>query len=187
MSLPTRDQLNAAVDRRFFEYYPDAPAQLDPDDPDHGEFIALWLGIRDAILEDWVDEVFARFFPGAEKLDPDDSADATLIDYWLDIRDQIRDGGRGRFNWDGDPTAPAQPAMRSVEHDPNGGWVVTFDRETSVAEATAYLWIGSLPVGVRVKSRSTDAVHLSGLSIEAMEAMTPEVARHIQPSVLTAD
>jgi len=186
MSLPTRDELHAEVDRRFFESYPDAPARLDPGDPDHGEFIALWLGIRDAILEDWVDDVFARFFPGAGKLDPGNSADATLIDYWLDIRDQIRDGAPGRFSWDGE-TSTAQLGVRSVDQDPAGGWAVTFDREVTVEEAQAYLWTGGAPAGVQVESRSASAVRLSGLSAEALKAMTPEVAQQIQWGVLTAE
>ncbi|MGI8993335.1 MAG: hypothetical protein ACR2FP_03435 [Nocardioidaceae bacterium] len=187
MSLPTRDQLHEEVDRRFADQFPDAPTRLDPDDPDQASWIDSWLAIRDEILNDWVDEVFARFFPGAGKLDPDDPADSTLIDYWIDIRDQIRDGSPGQWSWDGDPTARAQLGVQSVEHDPAGGWVVTFDREASVDEAQAFLWRGGTPAGVRVESRSTSSVHLSGLSIEAMQAMTPEVSRQIKPDVLTAD
>lgn len=187
MSLPTREQLHDEVDRRFAEQYPEAPTRLDPEDAAHASWIESWLAIRDEILHDWVDDVFARFFPDAGKLDPDDSADAFLVDYWLDIRDQIRDGVEGRYGWDGDPTVPAQLSVPSVTRDPAGGWVVRFDRALTVEKAQAYLWTSGTPDGVQVESTAANEVKLSGLSTGALQAMRPEVARQIQPSVLTSD
>src|SRR5580765_5752849 len=136
MALPTRDQLNAEVDRRFFEQYPDAPARLDPNDASQTAWVNAWLTIRDDVLNAWTNTVFFSFFPAAGQLDPNNPGDATLIEYWTDIRDQIRDGVPGRYSWTGDPAASQQGAqLVSVERDHAGGWVVTFDRPVSVDQA----------------------------------------------------
>jgi hypothetical protein len=52
MTLPTRDQLNAEVDRLFFIDHPDAPQRLDPDDPSQAGLVQAWIEIRDRILND---------------------------------------------------------------------------------------------------------------------------------------
>lgn len=187
MALPTRDELNDEVDRRFHERFTDAPARLDPDDPGHATWIDEWVAIRDAILTDWTDEAFAGFFPDAGRLDPDDSGDTQLIDYWKDIRDQIRDGRPGRYSWDGDAPAAAAARVSSVDHDPAGGWVVTFDRPVSVEQAERFLWPDGVPDDVRVAADSPEQIHLRGLGIEAVQSMTPEVSRQITSSVLSAD
>lgn len=188
MSLPTRDQLNDEVDRLFAQQFPDAPTRLDPDDPEHSSWIDAWLVIRDELLNDWVDEAFAGYFPDAGRLDPDDPDHAQLIDYWKDIRDQIRDGGPGRYSWNGHPDGDQQDLRAtSVDHDPAGGWVVTFDRQISVEQAEVFLWPGGKPNGVRVVKIASNQAHLRGLSIDAVQTMNPEVAARIQPTVLTAD
>src|SRR4051794_18832362 len=120
MPLATRDQLDAEVDARFAAGFPDAPGHLDPDDPAQASWAASWLSIRDAVLNGWVDTAFAAFFPEAGTLDPNNPDDDQLIQYWLDIRNQIRDGVPGQWTWDGEQ--PLQ--VRSVEHDPAGGWRV---------------------------------------------------------------
>lgn len=103
MALPTQAQLYEEVDRQFFAAHPDAPPRLDPDDAGQASLVRDWLERRDTILNEWVDEIFAGFFPHAGKLDPDDPGDSTLIEYWLDIRDAIRDGTPSRYNWDQPP------------------------------------------------------------------------------------
>ena len=184
MALPTRDELNDEVDRRFHDSYADAPGRLDPDDPDHASWIDAWIEIRDALLTDWTDEAFARFFPDAGRLDPHDPGDAQLIDYWKDIRDQIRDGGPGRYSWDGQA---GDLRVTSVDHDPSGGWVVTFDRTVSVEEAERFLWPNGVPAEVAITADSADRIHLRGLSIDAVQSMVREVADQITPGVITAD
>jgi hypothetical protein len=186
MTLPTRDQLNDEVNHQFAQRFPDAPARLDDKDPVHASWINAWLSIRDEVLNDWVDQAFAGYFPHAGTLDPNNPEDARLIDYWTDMHDQIRDGTPGRYAWNGTPDAE-QPDLHttSVVHDPAGGWVVTFDRQVSVEDAEAFLWPGGTPDGVQVLAASSDSVHLHGLTIAAVQRMTPEVSTLIQPDVLT--
>lgn len=188
MALPTRDELNAEVDRRFAEQFPDAPARLDDADPAHATWIEAWTGIRDEILNGWVDEVFARWFPDAGRLDPENPEHAQLIDYWTDIRDQIRDGVSGRWDWSGD-SGGDQETLRavSVDRDPAGGWQVGFNRPVTVEEAETFLWSGGRPDGVVLEPDSGDRVRMRGLSIEAVQRMNPDVADQIDPTVITAD
>jgi hypothetical protein len=116
VTLPTRDQLNLEVDRRFREFFPGAPQRLDPDDPDQADLVKSWVGIRDGILDDWTDETLYTFFPGirGQKLNPNDAGDGQLIEYWKDIHDQIRDGAPGQFNWDGAPADSSASATTST-------------------------------------------------------------------------
>ena len=113
MALPTRDQLNAEVDRQFHEGYPQAPEQLDPNDPEQASWVEAWTSLRDQTVNAWTDSVFYSFFPNAGRLDPGNPDDAQLIEYWTDIRDQIRDGAPGRFSWDGASPAAAQTDQTS--------------------------------------------------------------------------
>ena len=107
--LPSRDELNEAVDAEFHGRHPEAPPHLDPDQPAHAELVAEWIAIRDHKVNEWTDDVFASFFPDAGKLDAGNPRDQTLIEYWLDIRDQMRDGGPGRYDWTGfTPTTAAE-------------------------------------------------------------------------------
>jgi hypothetical protein len=117
MTLPTREQLNHEVDRRFFAANPGAPARLDPDDPSHAALVNDWLERRDDLLNEWVGDVFRRFYPDAGRLDPNDSNDAQLIEFWLDIRDAIRDGTPPRYNWDADPTVAGDVTTSDAGND----------------------------------------------------------------------
>ena len=118
-TLPTPRQLNAEVDRRFREFFPDAPKRLDPNDPKQAKLVDTWLGLRDAILNEWTDRVFFSFFPHAPKrLDPNRSDDAPLIDFWTDIRRQIRDGPPGRYHWGPQPSATAPTPRRALRSTP---------------------------------------------------------------------
>jgi hypothetical protein len=182
MALPTRDQLNAEVDRQFREQYPQAPERLDPD---QAAWVNAWLGIRDQVLNAWTDEVLFRFFPDAGQLDPNNPNDAQLIEYWTDIRDQIRDGVSGRWSWDDGATTGI--SVTSLDHDLSGGWVVTFNQAVSVDQAVGYLWSGGVPDGVQITADAPEKIHLRGLSIDALQTMPPEVANRISADVLTAD
>jgi hypothetical protein len=104
MTVPTRTELHAEVDRQFRERHPEAPEKLEKDDPGHASLVEAWLEIRDTVVNEWTDKVFFEYFPTAGKLDPDDPGDAQLIEYWLDIRNQIRDDATPRYNW-ADPDA----------------------------------------------------------------------------------
>ncbi len=73
MTIPTQAQLYEEVDRRFAAEYPNAPTRLDPDDPDQAPYVMEWLRIRDEVLIEWTDYVFAEFFPHAGRLDPVES------------------------------------------------------------------------------------------------------------------
>jgi hypothetical protein len=110
MTLPTREQLNAEADRRYFLRYPDAPRVVDPDDGARDPCEAAWLEIREEVLAAWTDEAFYRFFPTAGRLEP---GDVVLIEYWNDIKDQIA-GRPGRWSWD-EPPAGSNDAAMSIE------------------------------------------------------------------------
>jgi hypothetical protein len=109
MTVPTRTELHAEVDRLFREQHPDAPAKLDPKDPDQSDLVHAWLAIRDKVANEWTNKVFFEHFPAAGKLDPTDPGDQQLIDYWLDIRNLIRDGTPSRYNWDGPAGTTTEP------------------------------------------------------------------------------
>jgi len=119
MTVPTRTELHAEVDRLFREQHPAAPEKLDPDDQDQSSLVQAWLEIRDTVVNEWTNKVFFEHFPDAGKLDPQDPGDQQLIDYWLDIRNQIRDAATPRYNWD-DPTAIKDRAAGDVERSETG-------------------------------------------------------------------
>jgi outer membrane protein OmpA-like peptidoglycan-associated protein len=100
MTVPTRTELHAEVERLFRPQHPAAPQKLDPKDPKQAEFVKAWIAIRDDVLNEWTNKVFFEHFPNAGKLDPTDPGDQELIGYWRDIRDQIRDDKEPRHNWD---------------------------------------------------------------------------------------
>jgi len=186
MTLPTRDQLNAEVDRLFFIDHPDAPQRLDPDDPSQASLVQAWIEIRDRILNDWTDSVFYEFFPHAGRLDPNNSDDAQLIEYWRDIQHQICNGPPGQYNWDN--PQPEQLYVVSVEANPNGrGAVVTFNRPLGVEEAEQFLWSGPPPVGGGIEQHGNSAMLLQ-LSIDALQHTREDVAARIsEVMILTAD
>jgi hypothetical protein len=116
VTVPTRAQLHEEVDRQFRDRYPSAPTQLDPDDPEQAELVAAWLELRDEVVNEWTDAIFAQLFPDTGRLDPADSNHAHLIEYWLDLRDQIRDDAPAKYGWDDYQAsltadyAPAEPS-----------------------------------------------------------------------------
>jgi hypothetical protein len=192
--VPTRNELNTEVDRRFHELHPEGPARLDPHDPGQAELVKSWLEIRDAVVNEWTDKVFSEHFPAAGKLDPKAPADKQLIDYWLDIRNQIRDDAKPRFDWShpGDPGQPAADAtaataVLSVTAE-SGGYLLTFDGAIDREAVGRWLWPGGVPAGVELESRSTTTFFLSGLSWDAYQAMDPGVAGMIaEAGVITAE
>jgi hypothetical protein len=98
MNLPTREELDAETDRKYFLRYPTGPRVIDPDGASQDLDEAAWLEIRNEVLDYWTDDVFKTFFPTAGQLD---AGDSVLIEYWNDIKDQIS-GQPGRWSWDAD-------------------------------------------------------------------------------------
>ena len=99
MALPTRDELLAHVELRFYELAPDAPIKLDPNNPAHQTMIRQWHQAHHEMLSQLTDKVFFGYYPDAPKqLDPADADQATYIEYWKDIAEQI-DGRPGRYDW----------------------------------------------------------------------------------------
>ena len=186
MTLPTRDQLNAEVDRLFFIDHPDAPQRLDPDDPSQASLVQAWIEIRDRILADWTDSVFYEFFPHAGRLDPNNSDDAQLIEYWKDIQHQICNGPPGQYSWDN--PQPEQLYVVSIEaHPSRNGAVVTFNRAVGVEEAEQFLWNGPPPVGATIEQYGASGMFLE-LSINALQHTREDVASRIsEVMILTAD
>src|SRR5438034_3071128 len=104
--LPMQSDVYALTDLEFFDANPGAPEKLDPDNPEHADWIRAWCRIRDVVVNRLTDKAFFEFFPSApRKLNPNDPADSTLIDYWKDIHDQIYDGRPGRYDWSTTPPA----------------------------------------------------------------------------------
>ncbi len=188
MSIPTQAQLYEEVDRRFAVAQPDAPTRLDPEQRGHDAWVAQWLAIRDEVLNQWTDYVFAEHFPHAGTLDPSNPEHSTMIEYWRDIQHQICNGEGGKYNWDAPPTPPL--SVLTVVHDDNrGGFVLVFSRPVAVDEAGDFLWPGrtALPVGVTIERGTDSAVHVR-LTIESLETMREEVASEInQAGIVTAD
>jgi hypothetical protein len=186
MTLATRDQLNQAVDDQFYGEHPDAPRpRLDPDNPTHAEYVRQWIEIRDRTVNSWTDAYFYEFFPSAGKLDPSNQADGQLIEYWNDIKQQIL-GEQGRYSWDSPPPAP----LEVVEVQPDGdrrGFVLTFNRATTIDEAERYLWGGPPPTGGGIEHRSDTQMRVE-LTIDALRNTREDVARRVsETGVLTAD
>lgn len=191
MSIPTQAQLYAEVDRQFAIAQPDAPTRLDPENRSHEAWVAEWLAIRDAVLNEWTDFVFAEHFPHAGTLDPSNPEHSTLIEYWRDIQHQICNGEGGKYNWDNPQTPPPPPlsVLSVVRDDDQGGFVLVFSNPVAVDEAGDFLWPGrnALPVGVTVERRSDNAVHVR-VTIESLQTMRDEVAKQIiDEGLLTAD
>jgi hypothetical protein len=106
MVLPSREFLISEVDREFLLQHPEAPRQLDPNDPSQAHLRQQWNEMFTEFLNRMVDSHFFRFFPNApEHLDPHDPEQSVLIEYWNDIHDSIRDGTPSRWNWDNPPHA----------------------------------------------------------------------------------
>ncbi len=196
MALPTHQQMNEAVDSRFFERHPDAPRKLDPNDPSQAALVADWLAIRDEMLNEWTDYYFFEFYPGAPRqLNANDPADHDLIEFWNDIHHQLLTGEPGRFSWDSPPQASAPsaaPALQfvSVEANPNRtGFIVHFNRPTNVLEVEAYVWPGqSLPVGCGVEVLQGASQATIHTTVAALTTMQPDLANQMsQVGILTAD
>ena len=191
MSIPTQAQLFEEVDRQFAAAHPEAPTRLDPDDTAQATWVAQWLEIRDHVLNEWTDYVFAEHFPYAGKLDPANPGHATMIEYWRDIHHQICNGEGGRWSWN-DPAPPAAEPLSvlAVERDDvHGGFVLVFSRPVEIDEAGDFLWPGrnALPVGVSVDRRADSAVNVR-VTLESMQTMREDVARQInEAGLLTAD
>jgi hypothetical protein len=99
MALPTRDELLAHVEFRFYELAPDAPVKLDPNNPAHQTMIRQWHQAHHEMLSKLTDEVFFGYYPDAPKhLDAADPDHDTYIEYWKDIAEQI-DGRPGKYDW----------------------------------------------------------------------------------------
>lgn len=194
MTVPTRTELHAEVDRQFRVRHPEAPEQLDAQDPGQASLVEAWLEIRDSVVNEWTDRVFRERFPTAGKLDPNDPGDDQLIEYWLDIRNQIRDDATPRYNWAGpdslqhaDEGTQAGARLESVTAD-SGGYLLTFNDEIDHEALALWLWRGGLPAGVELAAKSATTFHLSGLSSESYQAMNPDVAGMIaQAGVITAE
>lgn len=191
MSIPTQAQLYEEVDRRFALAQPDAPARLDPEDRGHDAWVAEWLAIRDEVLIQWTDHVFAEHFPYAGTLDPSNPGHSLMIEYWRDIQHQICNGEGGKYNWDAAQPSPPEPlsVLSIVRDDNRGGFVLVFSRPVAVDEAGDFLWPGrnALPVGVTVERGTDSAVHVR-VTIESLETMREEVAKQIiDEGLLTAD
>jgi hypothetical protein len=194
MSVPTRTELNAEVDRQFHQQHPEAPEQLDNNDPSQASLVQAWLAIRDAVVNEWTDKVFFEFFPAAGKLDPNDPGDQQLIEYWLDIRNQIRDDATPRYDWSNPDAlqqaaaaAPAATKLQSVTAE-SGGYLLTFDGEIDREAVGRWLWPAGVPSGVELAARSATTFHLSGLSSESYQSMNSDVAGMIaQAGVITAE
>jgi hypothetical protein len=188
--LPTRQQLNAEVDRMFREFFPDAPKQLDPNDPKQADLVETWLGVRDAILDQWTDRVFFSFFPNApKKLDPNRPEDAQLIDFWTDIRQQIRDGMPGRYHWGPQapaptprrprtprittaPPAPAPPLrIRDIHHFGRGRFALDFDTDPGVAAAAAFVFPRGIPHGVTVSVYGPRQILFEHITLDSLTSM----------------
>ena len=104
MTLPTREQLIAEVDKAFFDQHHDAPKRLDPDDPGQAHFVAAWNQLFTEHVNHWTDQVFYQFYANAPRpLDPHNPEHATLVEFWTDIRDTIHHGTVQKYDWNGTP------------------------------------------------------------------------------------
>jgi hypothetical protein len=104
MTIPSRADFLAEVDKQFRAHVPGAPQHVEPENPAHAGMIQRWRDIHNEVLYAWTDSVFFSYLPGAPKrLDPSNPEHSTMIEYWNDIAGQIRDGTPGRYNWSGTP------------------------------------------------------------------------------------
>jgi hypothetical protein len=195
-TLPSRQQLNAEVDRVFREFFPNSPRQLDPDDPKQADLVDSWLGVRDGILDEWTDRVFFSFFPKApRRLDPNNPDDAQLIDFWTDMRQQIRDGVPGRYHWgpqapasaSGRPqtsgtTAPAAgPApplrIRDIYNFGNHRFALDFDTDPGVEAAAALVFPKGTPRGVIVSAYGPHVILFEHITSDSLQSMPAWLSR----------
>ena len=191
-TLPTRQQLNAEVDLMFREFFPDAPKQLNPNDPKQADLVDTWLGVRDGILNQWTDKVFFSFFPNAPKrLDPNNTDDAQLIEFWGDIRHQIRDGPPGKYHWGpqtskpapttrrprtpGKTTTPAAapPPLRVVDiHNyGRGRFALDFETEPTVKAAAAKVFPDGMPPGVTISLYGPKQILFEHITMDSLKSM----------------
>ncbi|HEV8297568.1 MAG TPA: hypothetical protein VGQ20_09730 [Acidimicrobiales bacterium] len=129
MTIPSRADFLAEIDRRLRVRFPDAPEHLDTGNPAHAEMIEWWGNAHNTVLYEWTDSVFFQYYPAAPKrLDPNNSNDETLIEFWNDIARQIRDGTPGKYNWSGEPTTAAADEVEEPEPVAQDGSVRLEDR-----------------------------------------------------------
>jgi hypothetical protein len=190
MTIPTRDELYAETDKRYWSHHPEAPQQIDPNDASQDQWEQKWLSLRDEVLNEWTDKVFYEYFPAAGRLDPSNSADEQLIKYWNDIKSQICNGTGGEWNWDSAPEAHAAPqiTLEYVERDNSGGgFIATFSAELDVDQAKAILWPNGMPSSASVEKTAsiTARVHLD---MEAHRQMPHEIGvKFAEAGIMTAD
>ena len=183
MHLPTRDELNAETDRKYFLRYPTGPRVIDPDDASQDEYEAAWLEIRNEVLYYWTDDVFKKFFPTAGQLD---AGDSVLIEYWNDIKDQIS-GQPGRWSWDSPPGAKPITVEYVTAHEQKGGFLVTFSEFLDENQAKAILWPNGMPSSARIEMTAS-ILALVHLDLEALSQMPHEIAvMFTQAGIMTAD
>jgi hypothetical protein len=199
MTVPTRAELNAEVERQFHEQHPEAPAQLDPNDSNQASLVEAWTAIRDTVVNQWTDTVFYEHFPSAGKLDPNNPADQQLVEYWLDIRNQIRDDASPRWNWAGSDAprgdggsqaaTSTQAATRLVSvTGESGGYLLTFDGSIDADAVGRWLWSSGVPSGVQLTARSATEFLLTGLTSDAFYSMNADVQGMIaQAGVITSE
>jgi hypothetical protein len=191
MTLPTRDQLNDAVNLDFFDQYPDAPRQLDPNDPDQAELVEAWNEIYRAKANGWTDEVFWRFFPDAGYLSKDGPEDAQLREYWCDIRNQITEEEAAKFDWNTDPSAattPVEPQLDSVRQFEHAGYDLTFNGAVELDDVERWLWPDGNQSGAHMKLESANVVRLTHVTWEQIQSMREDVANKIsEAGILTAE
>jgi hypothetical protein len=95
MGIPTREELNAAVEHHFRHLYPDAPLKLSRSGSHDEAYRNAWLEIRDALLDSEVNRIYWERFPdGPLKLDPENPDHNPYVNGWLEIRDGRLPGGR---------------------------------------------------------------------------------------------
>jgi hypothetical protein len=161
MTLPTRDELYAETDRKYYLQYPNGPRVIDPDDASHDPYEAAWLQIRDEVL----------FFPTAGQLD---AGDTVLIEYWNDIKDQIS-GKPGRWSWDSPPDAKPLTVEEVVRHEDKGCFIVRFSEFLNEEQAKAILWPNGIPSSARIEMTGS-ILALVHLDIDALSQMPHEIA-----------
>jgi hypothetical protein len=177
MTLPTRDELYAETDKRYWSHYPDAPQQIDPNDSSQDQWEQKWLALRDEVLYEWTDKVFYEYFPTAGRLDPSNAADELLIKYWNDIRYQICNGVSNEWNWDSPPDAQTAPAITLeyvIRDERGGGFIATFSAELDEERAKNILWPNGMPSSASVEKTASITFRVR-LDIDAYSQMPHEI------------